>query len=334
MAAAEHFREQLAKALVHSVERFFEARAGFAVDPADRVAERLERLDQIAVLLIQILFALRRRLVLFDRREVDRAEPLDAVRYAFELFRPRGLGRLGRQRFPYGRERQAGRFQLFDQGSAPHVQSLAVDARRFERGADAFDRFGVLAAPRLEFAHLQIGRLERAPHVGQLVLHRQALRELAVEFAAQIRQRRLARFDAGGQLAMPIREFLLLAQQPLPRGLRRVEPGHEVLLLAVQRVKAVAVGARLLSRLFHRLHVRFARRRQRRAIGFESFTGALGLDEPFAGGLQATRFVLPPAVRCRPPRGAGVRDARRLLRAARDARRGRRAVGRAFATAH
>ncbi len=67
------------------------------------------------------------------------------------------------------------------------MQTLAVDARRFERGANALDRFGVLASFRFEFAHLQIGRFERAPHVGQLVLDREALGEFAVELAAQIR---------------------------------------------------------------------------------------------------------------------------------------------------
>jgi hypothetical protein len=42
--------------------------ARFAIDAPDRVAERLQRFDQVAVLLVQILFALRRRLELFDSR--------------------------------------------------------------------------------------------------------------------------------------------------------------------------------------------------------------------------------------------------------------------------
>ena len=90
---------------------------------------------------------------------------------------------------------------------------------------------------------------------------------------------------------MPFREFLLLAQQALACGLRRIESRHEVLPLAVQRVKAVAVGACLLARLLHRLRVRLARGRELRAVGFESFACVFRLNEPFAGGLQATRFV-------------------------------------------
>ena len=187
VAAAEHLGEQFAEPFVHRVEGFLEARPRFAVDAADGVAERLQRLYEIAMLLIQILFALRRRLVLFDRREIDRAEPLDAIRDAFELLGPRRLGRLRRQRFAHGCEREPGGFELFDEAAAPYVQTLAVDARRFERGANALDRFGVLASFRFEFAHLQIGRFERAPHVGQLVLDREALGELAVELAAQVR---------------------------------------------------------------------------------------------------------------------------------------------------
>jgi hypothetical protein len=56
-------------------------------------------------------------------------------------------------------------------------------------------------------------------------------------------------------------------------------------------MEAVTIGARLLPRLLHRLHVRFARRCQRRTIGFEAFARTLGLNEAFAGGLQTAGFV-------------------------------------------
>ncbi len=79
-------------------------------------AERLERLGQIGMLLIEVLLALRRRLVLFDGREVDRPQPLNSIADPREFFDPCGLVGVRRQRLAHRLERQPGRFQLFERG--------------------------------------------------------------------------------------------------------------------------------------------------------------------------------------------------------------------------
>ena len=77
MAAAEQAREQLAEAGVDPVERLFEALAGLLVDLADRRLQRLQRGVEVSQLRVEVGLALRLLLVLGDRREVDRLEPLD-----------------------------------------------------------------------------------------------------------------------------------------------------------------------------------------------------------------------------------------------------------------
>ena len=97
VAAAEEPREQTAEALVGLVERFFEPRARLAIDLADRVLERLERFGEIRELRVEILLALGLLLELVDRRQVDRAEPLNPALELLERLVPDGGRRIGGQ---------------------------------------------------------------------------------------------------------------------------------------------------------------------------------------------------------------------------------------------
>ena len=62
--------------------------AGFPVDLADDVFQRLQRFGQVVVLRVQVALALGLLLVLLDRRQVDRPQTLDARRETLETLLP------------------------------------------------------------------------------------------------------------------------------------------------------------------------------------------------------------------------------------------------------
>ena len=67
MAATEQSREQLGHSGVGVVECFLESRTRLAIDLADRILQRLQRLGQIGKLRIQIFLARRLLFVLVNR---------------------------------------------------------------------------------------------------------------------------------------------------------------------------------------------------------------------------------------------------------------------------
>src|SRR5690606_3174614 len=77
MPAAEETREQPRKAGVRLVEGLLETGASLAVDLADRVLQRLERVREIVVLRVEIRLSFGLLAKLVDRREIDRAETLN-----------------------------------------------------------------------------------------------------------------------------------------------------------------------------------------------------------------------------------------------------------------
>src|SRR5699024_10405055 len=83
--AAEQAREQCFHILVDLLESLAETRARIAVDAIDRLFERLQGLDQVLVLTVKILLALRFGFVLVDGSQVDRLETTNSVLQAFEL---------------------------------------------------------------------------------------------------------------------------------------------------------------------------------------------------------------------------------------------------------
>src|SRR5450759_380483 len=86
LAAPKQRREQLTKVAVNLLERVQQPLAGLAVNAADCVLERGERLIQVLRLRIEIILALLRRFQFLERREVDGAKHA-------ELFvQPRDIG--------------------------------------------------------------------------------------------------------------------------------------------------------------------------------------------------------------------------------------------------
>src|SRR6185437_9538494 len=59
------------------IERVLEAALRLAINLADRVLERGQRVRQVRVLPVQVLLALRLLAELVDRREIDLSQPLD-----------------------------------------------------------------------------------------------------------------------------------------------------------------------------------------------------------------------------------------------------------------
>ena len=74
----------------------------------DGAAERFERGDEVAVLLIQVLFAFGRGLILLDGRKVDRPQALYPIRDTLQLLCPGAFRSFRRQRLAHSGQRQPG----------------------------------------------------------------------------------------------------------------------------------------------------------------------------------------------------------------------------------
>ena len=91
MATAEQPRELVLEAGVDAIEGVLEARAGFLVDLAHRLFERVERLGEIGELAVEILLALALFLQLVDGGEVHLAELLEVGARGVQRFLPTRL---------------------------------------------------------------------------------------------------------------------------------------------------------------------------------------------------------------------------------------------------
>ncbi len=75
VAAAEQPGKQFLDTLVDPFEGVLEPRPRLAVDLGDGAFQRLQRLDQVVVLRIEVFLALRFLLVFLDGRQVHRLQP-------------------------------------------------------------------------------------------------------------------------------------------------------------------------------------------------------------------------------------------------------------------
>ena len=79
VAATEEPRELFLETRIDPVEGFLEAALGLAIDAADGILERRERVGQVRMLPVEVLLALGLFPELVDRGQVDLAEPLDLL---------------------------------------------------------------------------------------------------------------------------------------------------------------------------------------------------------------------------------------------------------------
>ena len=88
MTTTKHFGEQFRQAGGDFIERFLKAGTGFPVNFSDGVFQCFQRLDQIVMLSIQIIFTLRLRFEFVDCRQVDGTQTGDADTNALQLLSP------------------------------------------------------------------------------------------------------------------------------------------------------------------------------------------------------------------------------------------------------
>ncbi len=103
--------------VIDLVEGFLETRAGLAIDFADGVFQRLQRLGQIGILRVQIGLALTLLGEFVDGGEIDRTQALNARGDAFHIFVPERSIRLRRQCGQQSLQLDLGLGELFQQAS-------------------------------------------------------------------------------------------------------------------------------------------------------------------------------------------------------------------------
>ena len=213
-AAAKQAGEQAAKVLIHLVEGGAEQIAGFQVDLADRVFQRVHGVVQVGVLRVEKGFALNRCRQLVQRGQVDGTEPGDLFADAVDLtlqapkFDAVGLD-VGGQR---GHVHLRGR-ELIQVLRAAQMRGLGFELQ-----------LGDLVAQRLQAALELHALLVGAAQLGGQIVVQAALRAecgFAIKFE---RQRGLQaglgrRVVQGGQFFCPLRSGLGLGGGLLLRGL-------------------------------------------------------------------------------------------------------------------
>ena len=75
MTAAKQAGKQFLYALIHFLEGVLEARTCFSIYFGDGVFKCFQRVTQIVILFIHVVFAFAFLLELLDRRQVDRFQP-------------------------------------------------------------------------------------------------------------------------------------------------------------------------------------------------------------------------------------------------------------------
>ena len=76
MTATKKPREFFLEAIVYVIECFLKAGTSLAINFSNSVFQRLQRITQIGILCIQVLFSLKLLLVFSDRRQIDRTKTI------------------------------------------------------------------------------------------------------------------------------------------------------------------------------------------------------------------------------------------------------------------